>query len=89
LLVLVIGIVVFAIGSSYIGGGDIKYTIVLSLVLGLSGTLYMLVLASWLALLAIVVRRLVWLVRVGEPIPFAPYMSVSTLVVWLWPVIQS
>jgi leader peptidase (prepilin peptidase)/N-methyltransferase len=89
LLVMVVGSIVYLVASTYLGGGDIKYAMVLSLALGLSGTLYMFVLASWLALIAVIVRRVGWQVRVGEPLAFAPYMSLSAMLVWLLPVFQS
>lgn len=76
--------IVYTIGSSYIGGGDIKYTMLLSLALGWSGTLYMLAVASWLAILVAFVRRIVARVGVGEPMPFAPFLGCSTMVIWLW-----
>lgn len=89
LLVIICGIFVYMVCAAYIGAGDIKYTMVLSLALGGSGTLHMLVIASWLALVALGLRRLIWRISVRESLAFAPYISLSTLLVWLWPMVQS
>lgn len=89
LLVMIGGVLVYKVGSSWIGGGDIKYIMVLSLALGFSGTLFMVMLASWLAVLATLVRMSIWRIRFNEPMPFAPYLGFSALLVWFWPVLQS
>lgn len=89
LLVMVIGFAVYAISSSAIGGGDIKYMIVLSIALGGSGTLLVFLCACVLATIAIVIRWLMWRIRFGESIALAPYLSICAMLIWLWPVLQS
>lgn len=66
------------------GGGDVKYALFLGLALGISKLLIGLFLAFLTGALASIILIIVGRRRIGQTVPFGPFLSIGALIALLW-----